>query len=62
MKEITDFTKKNNINKPLALKVSPDIDNKEIGSIIESTKKFKINALIISNTKLPNLLLLEHAC
>ena len=50
LKDITDFTKKNNINKPLALKVSPDIDNKEIGSIIESTKKFKINALIISNT------------
>ena len=50
LKEITDFTKKNNINKPLALKVSPDIENKEIGSIIESTKKFKINALIISNT------------
>ena len=50
LKDITDFTKKNNINKPLALKVSPDIENKEIGSIIESTKKFKINALIISNT------------
>ena len=50
MKDITDFTKKNNINKPLALKVSPDIENSEIGSIIESIKKFKINALIISNT------------
>ena len=50
LKDITDFTKKNNINKPLALKVSPDIENSEIGSIIESIKKFKINALIISNT------------
>ena len=50
MKDITDFTKKNNINKPLALKVSPDIANNEIGSIIESIKKFKINAIIISNT------------
>ena len=50
MKDITDFTKKNNINKPLALKVSPDIANSEVGSIIESIKKFKINAIIISNT------------
>ena len=50
LKDITDFTKKNNIHKPLALKVSPDIAGSEIGSIIDSIKRFKISAIIISNT------------
>ena len=50
LKEITEFTHKNKIQKPLALKVSPDIADNEIGSIIESIKKYKIQAIIISNT------------
>ena len=50
LKNITDFTKKNKIQKPLALKVSPDIADHEIGNIIESIKKYNIQALIISNT------------
>ena len=50
LKEITNFTKKNKIHKPLALKISPDIADSEIGFIIESIKKFKISAIIISNT------------
>ncbi len=50
LKDITEFTNKNKINKPLALKVSPDIADSEIGAIIESIKKFQIRAIIISNT------------
>ena len=50
LKDITEFTHKNKIHKPLALKVSPDIADDEIGSIIESIKKYKIQAIIISNT------------
>ncbi len=50
LKNITDFTKKNKILKPLALKVSPDIADSEIGNIIESIKRYNIQAIIISNT------------
>ena len=47
---ITEFTKKNSIQTPLTLKVSPDIAEGEIGYIIEFMKKFKISGVIISNT------------
>ena len=50
LKTITEFTKKNKIQKPLALKVSPDIDESEIGYIIELIKKFRISGVVISNT------------
>ncbi len=50
LKDITEFMKKNKINKPLALKVSPDINDKEISNIIELMKKFSINGVIVSNT------------
>ena len=50
LKNITDFTKKNKIQKPLALKVSPDMAESEISYIIELMKKFKILGIIISNT------------
>ena len=50
LKNITEFTKKNEIRKPLALKVSPDIADNEIGNIIELMKKFNISGVIISNT------------
>ena len=50
LKNITEFTKKNNIQKPLTLKVSPDIAENEIGYTIELIKKFKIKGVIISNT------------
>ena len=50
LKTISDFTKQNKIKTPLALKVSPDIAEKEIGNIIELTKKFNISCMIISNT------------
>ncbi len=50
LKNITEFTKKNKILKPLVLKVSPDIADSEIGYIIELMQKFNINGVIISNT------------
>ncbi len=50
LKSITDFTKKNKIKKPLVLKISPDINDSEISYIIEFTKKFKIQGIVISNT------------
>ncbi len=50
LKNITDFTKKNKIQKPLALKVSPDMAEGDISYIIELMKKFKILGIIISNT------------
>ncbi len=50
LKNITEFTKKNKIQKPLVLKVSPDITDNEISYIIELITKFNINGVIISNT------------
>ena len=50
LNNIVQFTKKNKIQKPLALKVSPDIAEIEIGYIIDSIKKFNISGVIISNT------------
>ncbi len=39
-----------NILKPLAVKLSPDIDDSEISEIIELILKYKVNGIIISNT------------
>ena len=39
-----------NIQKPLVLKISPDINDKEISNIIEIIKKYDIEGIIISNT------------
>ncbi len=50
LKNLTNFTKKNKIEKPLVLKVSPDIDESEISNIIELMKEFNIRGVIISNT------------
>ena len=50
LKNITEFTKKNRIQKPLVLKISPDIAFNEIGNIIELVKAFNISGIIISNT------------
>ena len=46
LKNITEFTKKNKIQKPLVLKVSPDITDNEISYIIELITKFNINGVI----------------
>ena len=50
LNKITEFTKKNRMQKPLVLKVSPDIQDSEIEYIIEFMKRFNISGVIISNT------------
>ncbi len=50
LSKIALHLKKNNINKPIMIKISPDIKDKEISYIIELLKKFNIKGLIISNT------------
>ena len=50
LSEIDLFLKKNKITKPVVIKISPDIEDKEISYIIELLKKFKIKGIIISNT------------
>ena len=50
LKNITEFTKKNKIQKPLVLKISPDIASNEVGNIIELVKEFNVSGVIISNT------------
>ena len=42
--------KQKNFDQPLALKISPDIDDNQISSIVELIKKYNIEGLIISNT------------
>ena len=58
MKDITDFTKKNNIHKPLALKVSPDIeyeDNENIKNMRQVIKDYKIRERVIIEESLAEL-------
>ncbi len=47
---LNKLKKDKNINKPLAIKLSPDIDEKEISNIVEIVKKYKLDGIIISNT------------
>ena len=47
---INQIKKDKNINKPLAVKLSPDISDDEVSKIIEIIEKYKIEGLIISNT------------
>ena len=39
-----------NISKPIALKLSPDINHSEISKIIELIMKYKVDGIIVSNT------------
>ncbi|MDC3152226.1 quinone-dependent dihydroorotate dehydrogenase [Pelagibacteraceae bacterium] len=50
LKDITEFTKKNKIKKPLTLKISPDIADSEISYVIDLVKRFSIQGIVISNT------------
>ena len=50
LKNISNFVKKNEIKKPLVLKISPDISDMDVSNIIELTKKFNIKGIIVSNT------------
>tara|TARA_B100001093_G_scaffold184567_1_gene177212 strand:+ start:5627 stop:6673 length:1047 start_codon:yes stop_codon:yes gene_type:complete len=47
---LNKIKKKLKITKPIFLKLSPDIDDKEISNILEAIFKFNINGIIISNT------------
>ena len=49
-KRLTELKKKKSIKKPLFIKLSPDIDNKEISNIIELIFKYNIEGIILSNT------------
>ncbi len=50
LKGINKIKKNKNILKPLAIKLSPDVDNAEISKIIEIIIKHDISGVIISNT------------
>ena len=47
---LNKIKKEKKINLPIAVKISPDINLKEISGIVELTKSQKIQALVISNT------------
>ncbi len=47
---LNKLKKEKNIKKPLAIKLSPDIDQKEISNIAEIITKHKIDGIIVSNT------------
>ena len=47
---INKIRKEKNISKPVALKLSPDINNSEISKIIELIIKYSIDGIIVSNT------------
>ena len=50
LEKLSQLKKKKNINKPIVIKLSPDINEKEISMIIELIFKYKIDGIIISNT------------
>ena len=47
---INKIKKEKNISKPVVVKLSPDIDDKDINKIIELILKYNIDGLILSNT------------
>ena len=47
---INKIKKEKKINQPVAIKLSPDINEEDISSIIELIKKYNIQCIIISNT------------
>ncbi len=50
LKGINKIKKDKNLSKPLVVKLSPDINDNEISSIIELINKYEINGIIVSNT------------
>ena len=50
LNQLSQLKKKNKINKPLLLKISPDIKDKDLIHISELIFKYKINGVILSNT------------
>ena len=47
---INKIKKDKRISKPIAVKLSPDINESEISTIIELMMKYKIKGIIVSNT------------
>ena len=47
---LNKLKKEKKINKPLVVKLSPDINEKNISNIVEIINKYKIDGIIISNT------------
>ncbi len=47
---INKTKKKENISKPVVIKLSPDIDDKEISKIIDLIMKYNISGIVVSNT------------
>ena len=50
LENLNKLKKLKKIKKPLVIKLSPDIKEKDISSIIETINKYKIDGIIISNT------------
>ena len=50
LRGINKIKKEKNLKQPIALKISPDIKNNEINTIINLIDKYKIEGLVISNT------------
>ena len=50
LEKISKLKISKNISKPILIKLSPDIDEKESSDIIELIFKYKIDGVIISNT------------
>ena len=47
---INKIRKEKNITKPIAVKLSPDLDNSDISRVVELIIKHKIDGIIVSNT------------
>jgi dihydroorotate dehydrogenase len=47
---LNKIKKNKNINQPIAIKLSPDINNEEISKMVELVKKYNIQGIIVSNT------------
>jgi dihydroorotate dehydrogenase len=54
LRELNELKKKKKIKCPIVLKLSPDIEEKEISNINELVLKFKVNGLILTNTSNQN--------
>ncbi len=50
LRGINKIKKEKNLKQPIALKISPDIKNNEIYTIVNLIDKYKIEGLVISNT------------
>ena len=50
LEKLNKLKEAKNIKTPLALKISPDINDNEVSNIIEILIKYKINGVVLSNT------------